>query len=173
MMNERELNRAIDAAAGAMVAREPGRSLGHSVMARVREGDAPAPRRLVWMTAAASLVLCGAIAIAVMSRTSAIVLLPPQAARLPIGKPPIVADVPVTIISDTTSTRRVMPRAPGVSRAGARVALPIDVSPIDPIETEPIVLSALDLPPLEREITSIDTIEIEPLTIEPLAASND
>ena len=56
MMDERELDRAIDAAAGAMVAREPSRSLGHAVMARVREGDAPAPRRFVWMTAAASLV---------------------------------------------------------------------------------------------------------------------
>ena len=53
-----------------------------------------------------------------------------------------------------------------MSRRGS--PLPIDVSPIDPIQTEPIVLSALDLPPLEREFTSIDTIEIEPLTIEPL-----
>jgi hypothetical protein len=173
MMDERELDRAIDAAAGAMMTHEPSRSLGYSVMARVREGDAPAPRRLVWMTAAASLVLCGAIAIAVTSRTPALVLSLPQAVRLPVGEPAIVADVPVTIVSDTASTRRVIPLAPGASRVGSRVALPIDVSPIDPIQTEAIVLSALELPPLEREFTSIDTIEIEPLTIEPLAASND
>ena len=170
-MDERELDRAIDAAAGAMVGREPSRSLGYSVMARVHEGRRSAPRRFVWMTAAASLVLCGAIAIALMSRTSAIVFSPPQAARLPVGEPAIVADAPVTIVSDLTSTRRVVPTAPSASRS--RVALPVDVSPIDPIQTEPIVLSALELPPLEREFTSIDTIEIEPLTIEPLAASND
>ena len=37
MMDERELDRAIDAAAGGMMAREPSRSLGYNVMARVRE----------------------------------------------------------------------------------------------------------------------------------------
>ena len=173
MIDERELDRGIDAAAGAMVAREPSRSLGYNVMARVREGTRSAPRRFVWMTAAASLVLCGAIAIAVMSRTSAIVLSPPQAARLPIGEPPIVADGRATAVTDATPIRRVPSTARGASRAQSRASVPIDVSPIDPIEAEPIVLSALELPPLEREFTSIDTIEIEPLTIEPLAASND
>jgi hypothetical protein len=173
MMDERELDRAIDAAAEAMVAREPSRSLGYNVMARVREGKAPAPRRFMWMTAAACFVLCAAIAIALMSRTPAVVPSPPQVARLPVGEPAIVADAPVTIVTDTTSPRRVLPVARGASRVEPRVAMPIDVSPIDPIQTEPIVLSALELPPLEREFTSIDTIGIEPLTIEPLAASND
>ncbi|HUP38861.1 MAG TPA: hypothetical protein VM115_01985 [Vicinamibacterales bacterium] len=41
------------------IVNEPGRSLGDAVMARVREGDAPAPRRFVWLTAAAAVVLCG------------------------------------------------------------------------------------------------------------------
>ncbi len=174
MMDERELDRAIDAAAGAMVAREPSRSLGHAVMSRVREGDAPAPRRLVWLTAAASLLVCGAIAIALMSRTSATVPSPPQAARLPVGEPAIVADVPATIASDSTPTRRVIPMVPGASQcrvAGRRCRSMCRRS--IRFRRNPSSCRRLELPQLEREYTSIDTIEIEPLTIEPLAASND
>ena len=63
-MNERELDRAIDAAAGRMMAREPSRALGHNVMARVRENPAPARRSLAWVAAAAGIVLCAAIATA-------------------------------------------------------------------------------------------------------------
>ena len=51
-MDERELDRAIDTAARELMAREPGRALSHNVMARVREGAVPAPRRFVWMAAA-------------------------------------------------------------------------------------------------------------------------
>ncbi len=113
MMNECELDRAIDAAAGAMMTREPSRSLGRTVMARVREAHAPAPRRAIHIV---------------------------------------------------RSARSVATYAP----------LPLsDVSPIEPIQTEPIVLSSIEVPQLERETTAIDTLSIEPLTIEPLAASND
>jgi Sigma-70, region 4 len=64
---QRDLDRAIDAAAGAMMTREPSRALGYNVMARVREADAPAPRRFVWLMSAGSLVVCGALAIALTS----------------------------------------------------------------------------------------------------------
>ena len=36
-MNERQLDCAIDVAAGTLMAREPSRALGHKVMARVRK----------------------------------------------------------------------------------------------------------------------------------------
>jgi len=173
MMDERELDRAIDAAAGAMMTREPSRSLGYSVMARVRQGKAPASRRFAWIAATASLVVCGAIAIALIDRTSAPVAPLPRAAQLPVSQPPVLPDAPVALVTDATPTRRIIPRARDASRVPPPVSLPIDASPIEPIQTESIVLSALELPPLEREFTSIETIEIAPLTIEPLAASND
>ena len=171
-MDERELNRAIDTAAGKMIGREPGRSLSHTVMARVREGHTPAPRRFVWMTAAAG-VLCGAVAIALMSGPAATVIPPPRAARLPIAPPPVVSSGPATVVLETPAARR-----RSTSRIAGNVAAPVrlppnDVSAIEPIETEPIVLSAIEVPQLEPEITSIETLDIEPLTIEPLALSND
>jgi hypothetical protein len=174
MMDERELDRAIDAAAGAMVAREPSRSLGYSVMARVREGKGPAPRRFGWMTAAASFVLFGAIAITVMSRTSVTLAPLPRAAQLVVGQPPVTPRAPAAAVAEALPTRPVIREPLAASRAGRRAPLPLnDVSPIEPIHTEPIVLSSIDVPQLERETTAIDTLTIEPLTIEPLAASND
>jgi len=174
MTNNDDLDRAIAAAAGAMMTREPHRSLASNVMARVREGQAPAPRRLVWMTAAASLVLCAAVAIAVIGRmpAPAVPLLPP--AQPIVGQPAVIPGAPDTIASETPPA----PRAIRAGRASSRVATHAslatgDVSPIEPIQTDPIVLSAIDVPQLERETTAIDTLTIERLTIEPLAASND
>jgi hypothetical protein len=69
MTNEREIDRAIDAAAGAMMTREPSRALAYAVMSRVRDGRAAAPRRFVWVLAAASAVVFGAIATTLMSET--------------------------------------------------------------------------------------------------------
>jgi hypothetical protein len=143
-------------------------------MARVRE-DAPSlPRRFVWTTAIASFVLCAAIAIAFMSRTPTSVISLPRAPQLAIAQSAVTGNVPVTITMETRSTRRVIPKSRGAIGVGSRMPLlPIDVSAIEPIQTEPILLSVIDVPGLEREATSIDILTIEPLTIEPLAASND
>lgn len=168
-MNERDLDRAIDAAAGAMMTREPSRSLGYSVMARVREDHAPAPRRFAWVTAAASLVVCGAIAMTLISQTPAPVAPLPRAVQLTVGQPPVMSSAPVLIVTDAPPARRVSRAAHGAMRE----LPPSDASPIEPIQTEPIVLSAIDVPQLERETTAIDALNVEPLTIEPLAASND
>ena len=178
MMDERELDRAIDTATGRMMAHEPSRSLGYNVMARVREGAAPAPRRLRWVVATVSIVLCAAIAIALMYRAPATIIAPPPAAQLPTAQPPIaqfpiVADAPVTVTREQPPSRRSVP-----ARIAAKVVVPMRLPPdgmsaIEPIETEPIVLSAIDVPQLEREATSIETITIEPLTVEPLTASNN
>jgi hypothetical protein len=179
MMDEREIDGAIDTAAGRMMAREPGRALTYRVMARVRDGaDAPAPRRFVWITAVASLALCAAITIMLMNRAPATPpsLLPPASqlpiARLPIDQPPMVTDAPATVARNIAPLRRNVAAAIEY-RAVSRVPPPNDVSPIEPIQTEPIALSTIEVPPLEREATSIDTLTIEPLTIEPLTASND
>ena len=172
MIDEHEIDRAIDAASQDMMAREPSRALSYNVMAQVRGNAGPAPGRFVWMTAAATLVLFGAIAIAVTSRAPMIVAPLPPAAQLPVSQPAAVPNDPV-IVAEAMLTRRIIPTVRGAS-VRSRVPLPLtDVSPIEPIQTEPIVLSAIDVPQLERDATSIDTLNIEPLTIEPLTASND
>jgi len=173
-MDERELNRAIDAAAEQMMAREPSGTLSYSVMARVRADHAPSPRRFVWAAAGATVVLCAATAIVLTNRNAATIVTPPPAAQLRIGHPAVVADVPVPTVTEATPMRSAIPRARGARGVEPRVALPPnDVSPIEPIQTAPIVLAAIDVPQLERESTSIEVLSIEPLTIEPLAASND
>ena len=153
--------------------REPGRSLGAAVMARVREGEAPPPRRFMWAAVTASIVLCAAIAVALMSRAPAGLPLP-RDARVEIGEPPVRPRVPDTIVGDVVPAHSVIrQRRPG-DRVPTRTPLPhSDVSPIDPIRTQPIVLSPIDVVQLELETTGIDTLTIEPLTIEPLASSND
>lgn len=174
MMNEHELNRAIDAAAEQMMAREPSRALGYAVMARVREDVAPATRRLGWMMAAVTLVLCAALAIALINRPHAVTIPSiPFAARLPIGAPPAVLQAPRAVARHTVPTRLATPAAVATRVATSLPLPPTDVSPIELIETEPIALSAIEVPRLEREVTLIETISIEALTIEPLAASND
>ena len=172
-MDEREIDRSIDVATQEMMAREPSRALGYNVMARVRDDAAPAPWRFVWMTAAATLVLLAAIAIAVTSRTPVIIAPLPSAAQLPV-KPPAVPNDPI-IVAEAVPTRRTIPAVRGASSVRSRVPLPLtDASPIEPIQTEPIVLSTIDVPRLEPEApTLIEALEIDELTIEPLAASND
>ena len=56
-MDQRDVDRAIDEAAAAMMAREPGRALGYTVMARVRETAPASPRRFVWVSAAAGMLV--------------------------------------------------------------------------------------------------------------------
>lgn len=172
-MDEREIDRAIDTAARRMIGREPGRTLSHSVMARVREGVEPAPpRRFMWMTAAAGIVLCGAIAIGLMNRAASGVVPPPSAAQMPFGVPPAIPDAPAA------NDRHVVPARRAAAAMTTKVATslqpPLDyVSPIEPIETEPIVFSAIEVPRLEHETTAIAAIDIEALTIAPLTTSND
>ncbi len=156
-----------------MMAREPGRALDYTVMARVRERNAPAPRRFVWVVATASLVLCGAIAMALMYRAPATIIAPLPAARtVVVGHPPVATPPPMMVAPEAPPRR--IPRAPLAAHAVSPVQLPpSDVSGITPIETEGIALSAIDVPVLEREAAVIDILDIEPLTIEPLTASND
>ena len=173
-MNERNLDRAIDAAAGAMMTREPSRTLGYAVMARVREDQPPAPRRWVWVSAAASLVASAAIAIATIGQTPVTIAPLPRAAQLTVGQPPMIPSAPVTLLTEATRARRPIRIVRSARSAATRAPLsPSDVSPIEPIRTEPIVLSSIDVQQLERETTVIDALNVEPLTIEPLAMSND
>jgi hypothetical protein len=171
-----ELDRAIDIAAEHMMAREPSPALGYNVMARVREGDAHPSRPFLWMTAAAVFVLCAAIAMTLSSRAPAGEISLPPAAQLPIAQTsiarmPIAQSTSAPLPVARPARRSVALR--NVRHAAALLLPPIDVSAIEPIETEPITLSAIDVPQLEGEVTLIETISIEPLTIEPLAASND
>jgi hypothetical protein len=170
-MNEQELERAIDAAAGDLVRHEPGRALAYEVMARVREHVQPAPRRFVWAATAAGVLFCATLSFVLLYRIPLGIPTLPSArpfavAQIPTLAPPIAAD-------DLLSAHRVSPASITQRAAPPARPLPIDVSPIDPIQTEPIAVSELDVPQLARETTSIPDITIEVLTIEPLAASND
>jgi hypothetical protein len=179
-MDQRDLDRAIDEAAAAMMAREPSRALGYTVMARVRGTTPPAPRRLVWVSAAAGMLACAAIATIVMMSGAPVVI-----PRLPAPQPMAVAELPAVaapsaaMVAPVTNAPPRSVRALIATRAISRAPLPpadvLAIEPIEmqPIEMQPIVLTAIDVPQLERETTSIDAISIEPLTIEPLAASND
>jgi hypothetical protein len=171
-MKEKDSDRLIDTSARQMVARDPSRGLASVVMASVLEVGAPAPRRFVWATAGAAAVLCGVIAVAVMSRTSAPTLQPTP-------PPPAVAQAPVVTAAapvNPPAPASVRPPAPkAVARRSVRLPQPppADFSTIEPLEMEPIVILEIDVPPIPREDVSIEVIDIEPLTIEPLAASND
>jgi hypothetical protein len=172
-MDEREIDLAIDTAASEMMAGEPSRALSYKVMARVREGAARAPRRIVWVTAAASVVLCAAIAVALNRPIAPVISSLPAAPTALVGRAPMVIAPPTAVAQITEPLRRTV-RGPIPKGVESPVRLPpSDVSPIEPMETEPIALSALDVPQLERAATSIEALDIEPLTIEPLAASND
>ena len=170
-MSERELDCAIDTAARDMMAREPGRALSYNVMARVRGGAEPA-RRFAWTAAAAGIIVCAAVASVLMTRSNGMLRLPPEL-RLSIAETAVLPELPIESRQEPTPARVA---AASVVRTTASPAAPVsshDVSTIEPIETLPIAVAAIDVPQLEREATVIETIDIEPITIEPLAASND
>ena len=171
-MNEHELDRAIDRAAGDLVAGEPSRALTYKVMARVRKGDAPTPRRFVWAMAAASLVLSVAIATSLVNRATPVAFPAAPPARVPAFGPSLVAVSPIAVVDETTE-RFDHPIGSRAAATAASLPLPFVDIPIDPIETASITVPAIDVPQLEREATAINTLTVEPLTIEPLAASND
>ena len=146
------------------MARQPSRALGYNVMERVRETAAPAPPRYVWVSAAAGLALCAGLAALLVTRAPSGVVLLPRSLSLPIAQAAVVPEVPNMTPAAVRPARRVAPR---VARP------PTDASPIAPIETQQILLAAIDVPQLEAETTWVDPITIEPLIIEPLGASND
>ena len=179
-MSEHDLDRLIDSAAEQMVARDPSDSLGARVLSRVRERqmeEGPRRRVFVWATAAASVaLLCGTVAILITrspvptqpasAPAQSIVLQPPAA--------PVDQGVPVPSPPSPSQDR-----APIVAAVAEPALRPMRLPPpevssvIEPLEAEPIVLSAIEVPLLEQETHSIARIEIEALTIEPLTASND
>lgn len=182
-MSEQDLDRIIDSATADMIGREPSRTLRHKVMARVRESAAPAPRRFIWATAAATAILCAVIAIALMNRTFA-PLAPDRDVRLNPDvtvspeaiSPRALVEPPAQV--DRQPGRALESSAPVARRAAPPVpkpAFPFNdlLSSIEPIAAEPLVLPLIDLPPLENQAASVEGIEIEALTIEPLTASND
>ena len=139
------------------MAREPSRALGYNVMARVREGArAVAPRRFVWIDGRGGFVLCAAIA------TAALRVERPPADR---SLPPARTAADRAVANRSTADRPIVGRcsrlplvarrsvaAPERERRPPATAAAADrVSTIEPIETEPIALSAIDVPQLERE----------------------
>ena len=172
-MNEHELDQAIDRAARDLVAREPSRALTYSVMRRVRD-DVASPRTLVRGSTAASVLVCVAIAIVFLYRAPQVIPLAPTARPFAVGAPAAPIDPSIMMTNDT----RLAPHSvhsPIVRRpASAAAVLLVDASPLEPIEPEPISVTAVDVVQIERESpASIEALGIEELTIEPLAASND
>src|SRR5688500_449718 len=91
MMDQRELDRAIDTAAAGLIIHEPSRTLSYKVMSRVRQGDACAPHRFVRVTAAAGVVLGVATAVVLMYRA-------PQAnPPLPPARPFVLGQLPKAV----------------------------------------------------------------------------
>lgn len=172
-MSDFQFDRLIDSAARQMVSHVPSRRLRGAVMARLREPEPVAPRRLAWMTATAAMVavVLGAMVVALMNRSPALQSPPPVASL--VGRQPQTTR-PLTVQTPPPAADQ-KPMAVAVRRR-SRVPVwlpPNDVSAIEPLETEPIVMTAVEVPPLGSERTPIDHIEIEALTIEPLTASND
>jgi hypothetical protein len=174
MMNERELDRAIDTAAASLVAREPGRSLSYEVMARIREDANPSSHRLVWVMAPAIVLLCAAIAVTILNRSPQTLPAVATAPPLAIGQSLAVVEPPIVLAHDTAPSRRNRSAVSSRTIASNTTALPRDVSPIAPLVTEPIAVAVIDVPRLESFApVSIEALDVEQLTIEPLAASND
>lgn len=171
-MNEQDLDRVIDQAAADLVEREPTRALTGAVMARIAAPEPAGIHRFVWATAA-SLLLCGVIAALVLNRT------PPPADHVGSPAPPAAQAV---LEAAPTTVRQDAPEAVAAISAGlpSDRRAPAVTSPpggllfgMEPIATAPLVLPAIELPPLAQEAAAVPGIEIGALAIEPLTASND
>jgi hypothetical protein len=171
-MNERELDRAIDVAAGSLMAREPSLALGYHVMARVRGSTAPKPWQFGWMAVSATIVLSAAMTTVMMDQAPVPSIRVPLAAKLAIADAAVLPAVPTGVVREIRLPRVVIARIQRED-VSALVLPPDDASTIEPIVTEPIALLTIEVPQLERESTSIESISVEPITIEPLSASND
>ena len=171
-MNDGDIDRAIDVATRAMMAREPGHGLSRDVIARVRGGAAPQRLPLRWVVAAAATVMCAAVAVSLIGRVPVSAVRLPSELQLAVAQGAVIPVVPAHALHETPSRVSFVAGNPG--RVAPRSTLPpADVSTIEPIETQVITVTAIDVPQLQRETTSIEAIDIEPLTIQPLAASND
>jgi hypothetical protein len=172
-MSQDDLDRAIDTAAERIIAREPGRALASRVMTRVREGDAPAPKRFVWAAAAASVFVCGVTAAALMYRAPQTIPSLPAAPSFAVARPPATVGPPIVMAPDVRAARSSRGASAAVGGAAA-MELPADTSPIAALQTDPIVVAVIDVPRLEPvEPATIEALNIEQLTIEPIVASND
>jgi hypothetical protein len=179
-MNERDLDSVIDTATREIARREPSRVLRHAVMARVREPDIRAPRRLVWATGVAIAMLCAAIAIALMNRGGSTqtddenVQLKPDAIMRSVELEPDPSSSSVRLQPDVEVTPRRTDAGGPARRVRPMTFPPNDLRlSIEPIVAEPLQLVSIDLAPLENQETPVEALTIEPLTIEPLTASND
>ena len=171
-MKPDDFDHVIDAAAREMVDRTPGRSLGRTVMRRVREEPASNRQRFVWVAAAASVVLlCGILAVVGLRRTPAPARPDVSAARSVVLAP---SSAPAEIIPAPAPAA---PHVAGPSGGGSRPVInhlvTNDSLAIEFIETAPIVVGEIELPPIENQPASVARIEIEELTIPPLTVSND
>ena len=175
MMDERDLDHAIDTAAGELITREPSRALSYNVMARVRSGDV-SRRRGAWLKVASVCAAGIVVAYLAINRPTPDVPLPamqPAARTEPVPVP--VPGVERAQEAYAESRPQLRPRRAAVATR-APMILPLaamDVDAIEPISADPIAVTPIEVPQLARETTAIENITIEPLTIEPLAASND
>jgi len=168
-MNEPDLDRIIDSATADMIGREPGHTLRHTVMARVRAPEPKAPRRFIWATAglAAAALVVGALVMTEKTPTPLVQSTPP--AR------PTIVEQPAAAINQATPAPAPASQAalPVAGRRAPRRIPTDDPSTIEALATEQIVLPSIDLPAIENQAAFVEGLEIEALTIEPLTASND
>lgn len=174
-MDARELDRAIDRAAGELIAREPSRALSYNVMARVREREV-LTRRGAWVTAAS--VCAAGLVVAYLAINRPTPEMPPAPTPQVARTAPAPEPAPRVEEREAVAESRSESRARGVVRSTRAPAISPaatgDVMSIEPIGTEAIVVPSIEVPRLEPgAAASIDAIQIETLTIEPLAASND
>ncbi len=169
-MTSQDPDTLIDTVAREMVSGDPGRSFTYGVMSRICERAEPAPNRLLWSIGTASAVaICAIVAMVMMNRADAPAPQMPRPESQPQARavaqtatpPPALEPVVAPPVTHPSIRGRLVP------------PLVIDAPALEPLIPDPIVLSALDLPPLENEASSIENIPIDDITIEPLVASND
>ena len=173
MIEHDDLDRAIDTAARQLIGHAPSRGLTDAVMTRVREDARPSSHRLMWAAVPASVLLCMALAVTMLSRPPQ--SLPEVAAARPlvIGQPLAVVEPPDFAAPDVTASGRSRSAFASRMMASNAQALPHDVSPIAPIDAQPIAIAAIEVPQLELPApATIEALTVEHLTIEPLPASN-
>lgn len=175
-MDTREFDRAIDAAAGELMVREPSRALSFNVMARVRGGDVSTPRG-AWLKVAS--VCAAGIVVAYLAMNRSTPEIPttarPQVLRTELAPVPVPRIEPAQE-AHADSRPQSLPRRTAVARRAPLVFTPaaVDVAPIEPIRAEAVAVPAIVVPALEAEPpASIENLTVDALTIEPLAASND